>query len=353
MFGKTRAVVDVEYGKPLVVDDVELPDPGPHQVVVKQFATGVCHSQLHRLRRENDKRPALMGHESTGVVVARGQAVDYVAEGDHVLLSWVPRNAYKGMPAHYTPIARFRGEELPIPAGEFSWMDTVVCDDRWVVKMDKDLPTDVTAIVGCAVTTGAGAVLHTAQVTPGSSIAIYGIGGLGVCTVQTCANVSAYPIIAIDVSDKKLDYAREFGATHLINARNEDPVARVRELTNGGADFAFDMIGMAETIAQLMPSVRRGAAGFGDGGTGVLVGMQPANPPIPVRDMISGARKLMNTQGGSGDPERDFPMYLNWFREGKMPLERIVTRRYRLDDINEAVDALQRGLILGRAIIEL
>jgi Zn-dependent alcohol dehydrogenase len=352
MFAKTRAVIDVEFGKPLVIDEVELPDPGPHHVIVKQFATGVCHSQLHRLRRENDERPALMGHESTGVVVARGQGVDYVTEGDHVLLSWVPRNAYPGMPGHYTPMATFRGKDLPIPAGSFSWMETVVCDDRWVVKMDRDLPTDVTAIVGCAVMTGAGAVLNTAHVTPGSSVAVYGIGGLGICTVQACANMSAFPIIAIDVSDEKLEYARQFGATHVINAAQEDPVAKVKEITNGGADYAFDMIGMAQTIAQLMPSVRRGAAGFGDGGTGVLVGVQPANPPIPVRDLIGGSRKLMNTQGGSGHAERDFPLYLKWFRQAKMPLEKIVTRRYHLEQINEACQALEQGQILGRAIVQ-
>ena len=146
MFGKTLAAVDVEYGKPLVLDTVELPDPGPHQVIVKQFATGVCHSQLHRLRNPQQKRPEFLGHEATGVVIAKGPDVDYVAEGDHVLVTWLPRNGFRGMPGHRTATIKWRGQDLPAAYSSHTWMETVICDERWVVKMDKSTPTDVTAV---------------------------------------------------------------------------------------------------------------------------------------------------------------------------------------------------------------
>jgi Zn-dependent alcohol dehydrogenase len=232
MFGKTRAAVDVEHGKPIVVDEIELPDPGPHHVVVKQFATGICHSQLHRLHNAKQARPSLLGHESTGVVVARGSAVAYVTEGDHVLLSLLPRNANRDMPPHDTPILKFRGQDIPAGFSSHTWMETIVSDDRWVVKMDPSIPTDVTAVVGCAVQTGAGVVLNTAGVRAGNSVAVFGVGGLGLCTVQTCANIGAYPIIAVDLADDKLDLARSFGATHTINSWHMDPVKQIREITS-------------------------------------------------------------------------------------------------------------------------
>jgi Zn-dependent alcohol dehydrogenase len=352
VFGKSLAVVDLEYGQPLVLEEVELPDPGPHHVIVKQFATGICHSQLHRLRNPTQKRPEFLGHEATGVVVAVGKEVDYVAEGDHVMVTWVPRNGYRGMPRHNTAMLKFRNELLPAASSSHTWMQTVVCDDRWVVKIDDDMPTDVTAVVGCAVLTGAGAALHTAHVGIGSSVAVFGAGGLGLCTIQACANVSAYPIVVVDLFDEKLEYARQFGATHTVNGSQEDAVARIKEITGGGADYAFDMIGVSDTIAQLLPSVRAGELGVDDGGTAVLVGFPGQNPGISARDLFAGAKKFMTTAGGSGRPERDFPLFLNWYKHGKLPLEKLVTRRYPLEKINEACADLQAGKILGRAIIE-
>lgn len=349
---RTQAAIDIEYGKPLVIDTVELPDPGAHQVIVKQFASGVCHSQLHRLHNDKQARPGLLGHESTGVVTALGKDVTYVKEGDHVMLSLLPRNATRDMPRHYTPMLKFRGQDIAASFAAHTWMETVISDDRWVVKMDEDIATDVTAVVGCAVQTGAGAVLNTAKVAPASSVAVYGVGGLGLCVVQTCANIGCDPIIAIDLADDKLDYARKFGATHTINARNEDAVAKVKEITGGGADFAFDVIGVPASIANILPSVRPGVNGLEEGGTGVLVGVPTQNPSIPVRDVFGGSKKLVATSGGTGHPERDFPLYLRWFKQGKMPLDKLVTRRYRLEEINEACRALEQGEILGRAIIE-
>lgn len=349
---KTRAVIDLEFGKPLIVDEVELPDPGPMQVIVKQFASGVCHSQLHRLNNEKMARPSLLGHESTGVVVAKGKDVSYLEEGDRVMISLFPRNAQPGMLPHQTPTVKFRGKELSATFGGHTWMETVISDERWCVKLDAAVPPDVAAVVGCAVLTGAGAVVNTARVQMGNSVAVYGVGGLGLCTVQASANVGAYPIIAVDLADDKLEYARQFGASHTINSAKEDPVARIKEITQGGADFAFDVIGVPQTISQIVLSVRPGAMAHSEGGTAVLVGVaHGGTPAIPVGDLSIGAKTFMGCWGGTGHPERDFPMYVRWFKEGKMPLDKLVTRRYKLDQANEACRALSQGEILGRAIL--
>ncbi|MDE3076008.1 MAG: zinc-binding dehydrogenase, partial [Chloroflexota bacterium] len=348
----TPAVIGLEFGKPLIVEDVIVPDPGPMQIIVKQFASGVCHSQLHRLSNEKQSRPSLLGHESTGVVAAKGKDVSYLKEGDRVMISLFPRDARPGMLPHQTPMVKFRGQDLPATFGGHTWMETVISDERWCVKLDDGVPPDVAAVVGCAVLTGAGAVLNTAKVQVGNSVAVYGVGGLGLCTVQACANVGAYPIIAVDVADDKLEYARHFGASHTVNSAKEDPVAKIKEITAGGADFAFDVIGVPQTMSQIVLSVRAGAMAHSEGGSAVLVGVpHGGTPSIPIGDLSIGAKKFMGCWGGTGNPERDFPMYVRWFKEGKMPLDKLVTRRYRLEDVNEACRALKQGEILGRAIL--
>jgi Zn-dependent alcohol dehydrogenase len=156
----------------------------------------------------------------------------------------------------------------------------------------------------------------------------------------------------VDLRVEKLDLAVGFGASHGVNAAKEDPVERIRALTKGGADFVFDVIGVPKTVSQLMPSVRPGIFGYVEGGTGVLIGVPAADPQIPVRDIFRGAKKFIGTSGGTGHPERDFPLYLHWFERGKMPLDKLVTRRYKLGEVNDACHALEHGEIMGRAIIE-
>jgi Zn-dependent alcohol dehydrogenase len=231
---KTPAAIFVEADKPLVVDDIDLPDPGPTQVVVRHFATGVCHSQLHELHRPNPNLPAVLGHESTGVVSAVGRDVNHVKEGDHVMVTWVQRNATRATPRPTPANVTYQGKQVhfgaPAFTGTFTWSRDTVADQQMVVPLDQDVATDVTSIIGCAVMTGAGAALNAAQVRPGNSVVIIGAGGVGLSVIQACANLSAHPIIVVDVADAKLEFARKFGATVGINARAEDPVARVREL---------------------------------------------------------------------------------------------------------------------------
>jgi Zn-dependent alcohol dehydrogenase len=225
-----------------------------------------------------------------------------------------------------------------------------------VVPFDKGVVTDVTSIVGCAVMTGAGAALNSAQVRPGNSVAIIGAGGVGLSIVQACANLSAYPIIVIDLADEKLEFARKFGATHVINARNEDPVARIRQMMGGeissGVDVAFDAIGVGQTMEQILHMARGRQPGERDGGLAVLVGVPHGDMPTLPMHMLFGGKIYRGAPGGNSTPDRDFPLLVRWFVEGKLPLDLMVTRRYRLEQINEACDALERGEIAGRAIVE-
>ncbi len=225
-----------------------------------------------------------------------------------------------------------------------------------VVPLEKGVATDVTSIIGCAVMTGAGAALNAAQVRPGNSVVIIGAGGVGLSVIQACANLSADPVIVVDLTDEKLEFAKKFGGTIGINARNEDPVARVRELMGGeptsGVDFAFDAIGSGRTMEQILHMARARRPGERDGGVAVLVGVPHGEtPPLPMF-MLFGGKVYRGAPGGCSTPDNDFPLLVRWFKQGKLPLDLMVTRRYKLEQINEACDALARGEIAGRAIVE-
>jgi len=353
---QTPAAIYVEAGKPMVIDAIDLPEPGPTQVVVRQYATGVCHSQLHELHRPNPTLPLVLGHESTGVVTAVGRDVQHVREGDNVMVTWVPRGATRGTPPPVPANVTYKGQTVkygaPAYTGTFTWSRDTVADQQMVVPLESGVATDVTSIIGCAVMTGAGAALNAAQVRPGQSVAIIGVGGVGLSIVQACANLSAYPLIVVDLADDKLEFAKKFGATHGVNARNEDPVAKIRELTGGGVDVAFDAIGLKVTMEQVLQAVRDRLPGEREGGTAVVVGVPHGEPAMPEMGMIFRGKVYRGAPGGCSTPDRDFPLLVRWFKDGKLPLDLMVTRRYTLEQINEACDALQRGEIAGRAIVE-
>jgi Zn-dependent alcohol dehydrogenase len=359
MPAKTPAAIYVEPGKPMVVDDIDLPDPGPTQVAVRQFATGVCHSQLHELHRPDPTLPMVLGHESTGVVTGVGPLVSHVREGDHVMVTWVPRNPTAATPPTPAQVT-YRGERVhfgaPAYTGTFTWSRDVVVDQQMVVPLDGDVATDVTSIIGGAVMTGVGAALNAAQVRPGDSVAIIGVGGVGLSVVQGCANLSADPIIVVDVAAEKLEFARHFGATIGVNASEVDPVVRVREIMGGapasGVDYAFDAIGAGPTMNQILQMARGRRPGERDGGVAVLVGVPHGETPTLPMHMLFGGKVYRGAPGGCSTPDRDFPLLVQWFKQGKLPLDRLVTRRYRLEQINEACDALANGQIAGRAIVE-
>lgn len=347
---KTIAAIHLTYGQPLVVDELEVPDPKPDQVLVRLFSSGICHSQLHQMHNPELKRPMVLGHEGTGVVTKVGRNVKHLKEGDHAIVTWVPRTPIKGRPAPQ-PTGVTYHEEV-VHGNVYTWGQDVLTSAEYVIPISKDDPTDVSSIVGCAVLTGAGAVLNTARVRPGNSVAVFGVGGVGLSAICMASILQAYPIIAVDLKDDKLEFAKQFGATHGVNASREDPVKAIHEITNGGVDFAFDAIGVRKTTEQILPATRGGGPGADNhGGMAVLIGMPGKELTIDPGLFMFHQRQYRGSLGATY-PEKDFPMFLRWHREGKFPLDKLVTRRYKLEDINEACDALQSGEILGRAIIE-
>lgn len=361
MATKGRAAILVEPNKPLVVDEIEFPDPAPDQVLVKLFASGVCQSQIHTMRRParpSDCFPALLGHEATGVVVAKGRDVTHVKEGDHVITTWVDRNnANTPLPLvnhalNDRPQSTFMWRGKQVTGSAATWAEYALASDRVVVPMSKDVPTDVTAIIGCAVMTGAGAILNALQVRPGQSVAVFGAGGIGLCAIQAAAIVDANPIVAVDVIADKLAFARRFGATHAVNAQEVDAVQAIREMTGGGVDYAIDAVGLPQTQEQILRSARAGYSGFNRGGAALLIGITPPGARALLdTSLFIGNRSFSRTSGGDCRPERDFPLFVRWYREGKLKLNELVTHRYRLEQINTAVDDLERGRILGRGIL--
>lgn len=333
---KSKAAVQVRHGGPLVIEEIDIPDPGPNQVTVRNFASGVCYSQVHQLRDPTLPRPMGLGHEGSGVVTHVGKEVTHVKEGDHVISTWVPRIPISGLPASKPTGATFRGRPVIADGDVYTWSEHMV-----------------TCLIGCAVLTGAGAVLHTAKVGPGQSVAVFGVGGVGLSAIAAAAIAGADPIIAVDLVDSKLQFAREFGATHGINAANTDPVAAIRAINPGGVDYALDAVGAPQTALQILQAVREGGPrADNQGGTAVLLGIPVSDVSIDLNAVLLYQRHYCGSLGAT-EPETDFPLFLDWVREGKLPLGKLVTNRYPLDQIEQARVALEEGQVLGRAIIEI
>lgn len=359
---KARVAVVPQEMAPLVIEEVDLPDPGPDQVVIKQFASGICHSQLHQIHRKR-RSPVVLGHESTGVVLKAGSDVNHVKEGDSVMVTWVPRDSANAS----APPKRIKLEVsggLAESENVFTWADHTIASEQYVIKVDSNLKKDVTAIIGCAVITGAGAVIATANVQAGESVAIFGVGGVGLCAVAAAKKAGASKIIAVDLTDEKLEFAGKFGATHFVNAAKEDPIKAIHDLTThqgkytffqapvSGVDYAFDCIGVKQTMEQIVPACKTGHFGACKGGTGVLVGVPGTNVELSAIDILLNEKSFIGSFGGSTSPDRDIPTFINWYQQGELDLDAMVTARYTLDQINQAVEALDTGKISGRAIIE-
>ncbi len=346
---KSRAAIQTARGEPLIIDELELPEPRPDQAVLQMFSTGICHSQIHELT-DTRPRPTTFGHEAAALVTRVGSEVTRVREGDHAIVTWV-----RDVPLPFGKEdedcgATYRG--APIPWPHHTWSEHAVISERYLVPIDKQDPTDLSSIIGCAVLTGCGAIIHTTKVRPEESVAIVGMGGVGLSALRAAALSLANPVIAVDLHADKLELAREFGATHTVDASKEDPVEAILELSHGGVDYAFDAVGARSVTEMILKVTRPGGYGADNlGGTAVLIG-------VPGHEMSLDPREFLCKQGGfitsfgAAYPDRDFDMYLRWYREGKLPLDRLVTDRYRLDQINEACDALKAGQIRGRAIIE-
>jgi len=348
---KTRAAVQPAPGQPFILDELDVPDPKAGQVLVKLISTGICHSQIHQMHNPALPRPWLLGHEATGTVTRVGEGVSHLKEGDLAIVTWVPRTPTRGRKPLEPVGVTYRGE---LAHGiVYAWAEDVLADADLVVRIPDDSPTDVTCIIGCPVLTGAGAVMHTAKARPGESVAVFGAGGVGLAAIQTAALLQCHPVIAVDLADDKLAFSKQFGASHTVNAANGNAVEAIADITNGGADYVFDAVGAKATMEQILPATRGGGSGADNhGGIAVLIGMPEGEITVDPAHFMFHQRQYRGSLGATY-PDSDFLMFLRWYREGKFPLDKLVTRRFTFDQLPEACEALEKGEILGRAIVEL
>jgi len=362
---KTRAAVlytmdhapPYNASAPLVVEDLELDGPGAGEVLVELVGAGLCHSDLSVINGSRPRvMPMVMGHEASGVVREVGPNVYDLVEGDHVVFSFVPNCGHcvpcasgraalceNGAEANtagtlLSGAKRFKtadGEPLNHHLGVSAFSQLTVAAQESLVKIDKDVPLEKAALFGCGVMTGVGAVVNTAQVQAGYSVAVFGMGGVGLSAVMGARAVGAYPIIAVDLKDDKLQLAREVGATHTVNAAHNDSVEVIREITNGGAFYTFESVGNARVLVQAYQATGRG-------GTTISIGLPHPSKmfEIPAVSLVGEERTVKGSYMGSSVPRRDIPRYIAMYKAGILPVDKLHTHTLSLDEINTGFDRL-------------
>lgn len=345
----------------LTIEEVQIDNPGPREVLIRTVAAGVCHSDRHYLTGDYDTPvPTVMGHESAGVVEAVGSHVTYVAPGDHVITSL---SVFCGhceyclsgrmalcphedtmRPVGAPPRLSQDGELIHQYADVSSFAEHLLVHEHALVKIRPDMPLDRAALIGCAVTTGLGAVFRTAAVTPGQTVAIIGCGGVGLSAIQGARIAGAGRIIAVDIAPAKLDMAKRFGATDLVDASGGDPAAEVLDLTSGGVDHAFDAIGRPTTPAQAFAMLR-------PGGTATIIGMIPlgATIELPGVDFLA-EKRIQGSCMGSNQFRTDAPRFVDFYFDGRLDLDALISDRMPLERVNDAMAALDSG-VLARTVL--
>lgn len=372
----TRAAVLREMGlpapyatsKPLKIETVELAPPGPGELLVRVTAAGLCHSDLSVIDGTRPRvMPMALGHEAAAVVVECGPGVSGYAPGDAVVFSFVPACGHcapcaSGRAALCEPGAKANvagtllsgARRIHDPQGEINhhlgvsgFAEHAVVAAASAVKIEPGLPPEIAALFGCAVLTGVGAVVNTAKVAPGSSVAVFGLGGVGLAALLGARAAGAGTIVAVDLLDSKLALAGELGATHLVNAGSTDDVpAAIKALTGGGVDYAFESVGSERVLAQAYAATARG---------GMTVTMGLPHPSkqfsVPAVSLVAEERTVKGSYMGSAVPSRDIPRYIAMYRAGLLPVDRLLTHRLRLDDINEGFDVLARGEAVRQVVL--
>ncbi|EWY40304.1 alcohol dehydrogenase [Skermanella stibiiresistens SB22] len=373
---KAKAAVLHEIGlprpyadsKPLHIEEIDLAPPGRGELLVRIKAAGLCHSDLSVINGDRPRpMPMALGHEAAGIVEEVGEGVGDFQVGDHVALVFVPSCGLcgpcsEGRPALCEPgaaangagtllgggmrITGPQGKPVHHHVGVSAFAEFAVVSARSAVKIDETIPFDEAALFGCAVLTGVGAVVNTAKVFAGASVAVIGLGGVGLNAMLGCIMAGADRVVAIDMIDRKLDLARQLGATDVFNAGAPDVEARIKELTGGGVDYAFEMAGSAPALEMAYRITRRG-------GTTVSSGL--ANPTkmmsIPAVSLVGEERTLKGSYLGGGVPKRDIPRYIRLFKKGKLPVDALMSERIRLDEINEAFDKLADGTAVRQLVM--
>ncbi|MFF2396998.1 S-(hydroxymethyl)mycothiol dehydrogenase [Nocardia sp. NPDC055165] len=355
-----RGVIARAKDAPVETVDIVIPDPGPHDVVVRVQACGVCHTDLHyRDGGINDEFPFLLGHEAAGVVESVGAAVTHVAAGDFVVLNWRAvcgecRACRRGRPWYCfdthnasVPMTLTDGTPLTPALGVGAFADKTLVHEKQCTKVDSETDPAVAGLLGCGVMAGIGAAVNTGNVSRGDSVAVIGCGGVGDAAIAGARLAGAGTIIAIDRDQQKLDWAKDFGATHTIDATSEDVVERIKELTGGfGADVVIDAVGRPETWQQAF-------YGRDLAGTVVLVGVPTPDMTLemPLIDFFSHGGALKSSWYGDCLPERDFPMLIDLYRQGRLPLDRFVTERIGIDGVEQAFAAMAQGRVLRSVVV--
>ncbi|MEV6429188.1 S-(hydroxymethyl)mycothiol dehydrogenase [Nocardia sp. NPDC051463] len=355
-----RGVIARSKGAPVEIVDVVIPDPGPHDVVVRIQSCGVCHTDLHyREGGINDEYPFLLGHEAAGIVETVGDAVTHVAAGDFVILNWRAvcgecRACKRGRPwycfASHNASKKMTladGTELSPALGIGAFADKTLVHEGQCTKVDPNADPAVAGLLGCGVMAGIGAAMNTGNVSRGDTVAVIGCGGVGDAAIAGARLAGAKTIIAIDRDPRKLAWATDFGATHTIDAGSDDVVAKIQELTDGfGADVVIDAVGRPETWKQAF-------YGRDLAGTVVLVGVPTPDMTLdmPLIDLFSRGGALKSSWYGDCLPERDFPVLIDLYHQGRLPLERFVTERIALDEVEKAFDAMHAGEVLRSVVV--
>jgi S-(hydroxymethyl)glutathione dehydrogenase/alcohol dehydrogenase len=365
---KAKAAIFFEVGKKMDIQEVDVEAPKSGEVLVKMVAGGICHSDLHVMTGQIIlPLPIILGHEGSGGVAEVGEGVTDVKPGDHVIPLWRlscgicefctdSRPALceqgfqvraKGTLLDGTTRFKLNGQEIRQFCGVASFSEYSVIPVGALLKIPKDFPLDKAALLGCGVITGVGAVFNAARVKPGSSVVVFGCGGVGINCVQGAAIAGAEKIIAVDRLSNKLEYAKIFGATHTIDASKGNPVEQVRALTDGrGVDYAFEVVGHSVILRQAYDCLcKRGMC--------VAVGVAPATMEVsvPITTLIYEEKMLTGSVYGSGRPRFDIPMLIRLYQVGKLKLDELITRKYPFSEINEAYAALERGEVLRSVVM--
>ena len=351
-----KAALLREVGKPLSIEDIQISKPGPREVLLRTAAAGVCHSDLHFVEGSYPYMlPTVLGHESAGIVEEVGSAVSYVKKGDHVItcLSAFCGHCRYCLTGHLSlcqspEVQRAPGEAPRLSKGDetvnqflnlSSYAEQMLIHEHALVKIREDMPLAQAALIGCGVTTGVGAVHNTAGVEPGSSVAVVGCGGVGLACINGAAIAGAGRIIAVDTLSSKLELAKTFGATDVVSAADGDPVEQIRELTGGGVDYSFEAIGLKATAEQCFRMLGRG-------GTATIIGMIPVGTMVEVHGVdFLAEKKLQGCTMGSNRFRVDMPQYIEFYLQGKLHLDEMVSQRLPLEQVNDALDTLKQGEI--------
>ncbi len=365
---ETKAAVAFAAGEPLKVETVTLDGPRAGEVLVEVKATGICHTDAFTLSGEDPEGlfPSIMGHEGAGVVVEVGEGVSTLKPGDHVIPLYIPEcRACKACTSGKTNLcvairdtqgrgvmpdgtSRFSlgGEQLYHYMGTSTFSNYTVVPEIALAKIREDAPFDKVCYIGCGVTTGIGAVINTARVEPGANVAVFGLGGIGLNVIQGARMVGANRIIGVDLNPSKVELATRFGMTDFVNPRDVDPVAAIIDLTDGGADYSFECIGNVNTMRQALECCHRGW------GVSTIIGVAGAGQEISTRpfQLVTG-RVWKGTAFGGAKSRTQVPKIVDWYMDGKINIDDLITHTMPLEEINTAFDLMHEGRSIRSVVI--